>query len=48
METWEAISGEPDPDMVRGMEDLRRGAREREQGRIEDAVDNATGDQNGN
>jgi tetratricopeptide (TPR) repeat protein len=45
MEAWERVSGEQDPDMVRGMEELQRGALEREQGRIEDAVRNSGGGQ---
>ncbi len=48
MDAWEAVSGERDPDMVRGMEELRQGAREREQGRIEDTVNGALGEQDGN
>jgi len=45
MEAWEKISGERDPDMVRGLEELHQGARQREQSRIEDAVRNGTGGQ---
>ena len=47
MDAWEAVSGERDPEMEQGMEELRRGALEREQGRIEDAVKNGGGGQSG-
>lgn len=43
MAAWEAISGEQDPEMARGMAELQRGAEDREQERIEDAVDGALG-----
>ncbi len=45
MDAWAKISGEQDPDMVRGMEQLQRGAQQREQGRIEDAVKEGLGGQ---
>ena len=45
MDAWKKVSGEVDPEMFRGMEELQRGAEQREQGLIEDTVNKGLGGQ---
>ncbi len=45
MDAWERVSGEKDPEMVRGLAELQSGALQREQGRIDDAVRKGSGGQ---
>ncbi|MCB1183446.1 DUF2723 domain-containing protein [bacterium] len=47
MDAWTAVSGSQDPEMAAGLEALRRGALDREQQRIEDAVRGGLGEENG-